>query len=64
MNTTDILQIGLRIFFFLTTFFALRHGDLFGIVLSLTVFLLMEYFVDELQQNTQVNDIRKTPNIE
>lgn len=64
MNTVNTLQSGLRIFFFLATFLAMRHGSIFGIALSLVVFLVMEYFTEELQEKTHVEYIRQTPYIE
>ncbi len=51
MNTTEILQIGLRIFFLLAMTLSLRQGSLFAIVMCSIGFLIIECFLEELIGN-------------
>jgi hypothetical protein len=48
MITTDYLTWGLRLFFWIATTMALRQGSLFALVLCVTIFLIIEYFLEEL----------------
>lgn len=64
MDTLNILKFVLRGFFFLTTFLSLRYGSSIGLTLSLSIFLLMEYFLEDLEQTSKVQQARITPYIE
>lgn len=48
MNTSELLQIGSRVIFFLFLFLSIRTGDVIGFCLSLAVFLIMEHFIETL----------------
>jgi len=54
MNTAEKISICSRIFFFLTTFWSIHTGDPVGVFLSIAVFLVMENFIEDLSQATQV----------
>jgi len=49
MNTVEYLKWGLRLFFWAAMTMALRQGSLFAIVLCATIFLVIEYFVEDLE---------------
>jgi len=49
MYTIDLLKWGLRLFFWLAMMAAIRQGSLFAIGLCATIFLVMEYFVEDLE---------------
>jgi hypothetical protein len=49
MHTIDYLKWGLRLFFCTTTTMAIGQGSLFAMVLCVTIFLIMEYFVEDLE---------------
>lgn len=49
MYKIDLLKWGLRLFFWITLTLAMRQGSLFAIGLCLTVFLVMEYLVEDLE---------------
>lgn len=48
MITSDILSLGSRLGFFLLTFASVHRGDLFGLALSVTGFIFMEVFIEDL----------------
>lgn len=52
MDTVSNLKWGLRIFFWLATTAAMRQGSLFGIALCAIIFLLIEYFLEDLESTT------------
>lgn len=52
MDTNEYLKWGLRLFFWITMTMALRQGSLFAIVLCATIFLVMEYFIEDLEKTT------------
>ena len=54
MYTIDYLKWGLRLFFWLVMTASIRQGSLFAVALCATMFLVMEYFVEELEENPQV----------
>lgn len=49
MDTVEYLKWGLRLFFWAAMTMALRQGSLFAIALCATIFLLMEYFIEDLE---------------
>lgn len=49
MDTVNNLKWGLRLFFWIVTTAAISQGSLFAIALCVTIFLVMEYFVEELE---------------
>ena len=49
MDTVNNLKWGLRLFFWIATTAALGQGSLFAIALCAIIFLVMEYFVEELE---------------
>lgn len=49
MDTVSNLKWGLRIFFWLAITAAMRQGSLFGIALCAIIFLLIEYFLEDLE---------------
>jgi|LakMenEpi03Aug12_release.lakeMendotaPanAssembly.Ray.scaffolds.fasta_scaffold1253970_1 hypothetical protein len=51
MNTTEILQTGLRIFFLSAMTLSIKQGSLFAIVMCSIGFLTIEYFLEELIGN-------------
>lgn len=52
MYTIDLLKWGLRLFFWITMTMAFKQGSLFAIALCATIFLVMEYFVEELENSS------------
>lgn len=52
MYTVEYLKWGLRLFFWIATTMALRQGSLFAITLCVTIFLVMEYFVEDLENTS------------
>lgn len=53
MIMPEFILIASRIIFFLLTFLSINRGDPIGIVLTLTVFLIMEVFIEDL---TDINN--------
>ena len=51
METLGTLKWGLRLFFWLAMTGAINQGSLFGMALCGIGFLIMEYFVEDLEQN-------------
>ncbi len=51
MYTIDYLTWGLRLFFWIAMTMAFRQGSLFAIALCATIFLIMEYFLEDLANN-------------
>lgn len=51
MDTPNLLTWGLRIYFYSLLLLSFNIPSLFGIVLSITGFLIMEYFCEELAEN-------------
>lgn len=49
MDTVSNLKWGLRIFFWIAITAGIRQGSLFAIGLCVTIFLLIEYFLEELE---------------
>lgn len=49
MITIDILKWGLRLFFWISTTMAMRQGSLFAIGLCVTIFLIIEYYLEDLE---------------
>lgn len=49
MDILEYLKWGLRLFFWAAMTMAIRQGSLFAIVLCATIFLLMEYFIEDLE---------------
>jgi hypothetical protein len=52
MNTVEYLKWVLRLFFWATTTMALRQGSLFAMGLCVIVFLIIEYFVEDLENTS------------
>ena len=48
MDTVNNLKWGLRLFFWIATTAAINQGSLFAIALCVIVFLVMEYFIEDL----------------
>ena len=53
MDTVNNLKWGLRLFFWFAMTAGLRQGSLFAIALCAIIFLLMEFFTEELEQTVQ-----------
>ena len=51
MDTLNNLTWGLRIFFWLAMTMSIRQGSLFAIGMCAIIFLLIEYFLEELEQS-------------
>jgi len=51
MNTADFLTLSLRIFFWIVTTMAIGQGSLFAIILCLTGFLIIEKFLEDIQND-------------
>lgn len=49
MYTLDFLKWGLRLFFWIAITASIRQGSLFAIGLCATIFLLIEYFLEDLE---------------
>ncbi len=49
MDTVNNLKWGLRLFFWFAMTAGLRQGSLFAVGLCAIIFLLMEYFTEELE---------------
>lgn len=54
MFTIDILTWGLRLFFWIVTTLAIRQGSLFAICLCVTIFLIIEYFLEDLEDSSPI----------
>lgn len=52
MDTVEYLKWGLRLFFWAAMTMAFRQGSLFAIGLCVIVFLIMEYFVEDLENSS------------
>ncbi len=52
MDINDYLKWGLRFFFWVTMTMSLRQGSLFAVILCAIIFLVMEYFVEDLEDIT------------
>lgn len=52
MDTVEYLKWGLRLFFWAAMTMALRQGSLFAVVLCATIFLLIEYFLEDLENSS------------
>jgi hypothetical protein len=48
MDTVTNLKWGLRLFFWLAMTAAIRQGSLFAVALCAIIFLLIEYFLEDL----------------
>jgi hypothetical protein len=55
MNTPSLLTWGSRIYFYCLLILSFNIPSLFGIFLSVTGFMLMEHFCEELTENYQLN---------
>ena len=53
MDTVSNLTWGLRLFFWLAMTGAIRHGSLLAIALCAIIFLLIEYFLEDLAASSQ-----------
>jgi hypothetical protein len=53
MDTLEYLKWGLRLFFWIAMTVAVKQGSLFAIGLCAIIFLLIEYFLEELEENSQ-----------
>jgi hypothetical protein len=47
----DLLKWGLRLFFWVAVTVTIRQGNLFAMGMCLTVFLIMEHFIEDLENN-------------
>jgi hypothetical protein len=54
MDTVNNLTWGLRIFFWLAMTMAIRQGSLFAIALCAIIFLLIEYFLEDLSATSPI----------
>lgn len=52
MFTIDLLKWGLRLFFWIATTMAIRQGSLFALGLCVTIFLIIEYFIEDLENSS------------
>ena len=52
MDTVNNLTWGLRLFFWIAMTAAIRQGSLFAIALCAIIFLLIEYFLEDLQHTS------------
>ncbi len=52
MDTVSNLTWGLRLFFWLAMTAAIRQGSLLAIVLCAIIFLLIEYFLEDLSASS------------
>jgi hypothetical protein len=49
MDTINLLKWCLRVFFWFAVLMGIRRGDLFAIGLSATIFLVIEYYLEDLE---------------
>jgi hypothetical protein len=54
MDTLEYLKWGLRLFFWIAMTMALRQGSLFAIALCAIIFLLIEYFLEDLESTSSI----------
>lgn len=54
MDTHSNLKWGLRLFFWIMMTYAIRQGSLFGISLCAIIFLLIEYFIEDLEATSEI----------
>ena len=54
MFTIDILKWGLRLFFWIAITLSIRQGSLFAIGLCATIFLIIEYFIEDLEASSHI----------
>jgi hypothetical protein len=54
MDTASNLKWGLRLFFWIAMTASIRQGSLFAIALCAIVFLLIEYFLEDLEVVSQI----------
>lgn len=52
MDTVDNLKWGLRLFFWFAMTGAIRQGSLFALALCAIIFLLIEYFLEDLEDTS------------
>jgi len=50
MYTIDLVKWGLRLFFWAAMTMAIRQGSLFAMAMCATIFLIMEYFIEDLEK--------------
>jgi hypothetical protein len=53
MDTLEYLKWGLRLFFWIAMTASIRQGSLFAIALCAIIFLLIEYFLEDLEEVSQ-----------
>jgi hypothetical protein len=54
MDTVEYLKWGLRLFFWVAMTMALRQGSLIAIGLCAIIFLLIEYFLEDLESSSSI----------
>jgi hypothetical protein len=54
MDTVGNLKWGLRLLFWIAMTASIRQGSLFAIALCAIVFLLIEYFLEDLEVGSQI----------